>query len=711
MPDVCECKPGYYTHDLKSILQCNDSKLHIVNCKEIFGALCESCTSESCTSCSIGSYLKETTCSNINIESCTDYSPHCIECDQNNCILCHLPYIAKLENAENICDFGGYLEFSSRYYDVLESEEYVRIEVIRYGGYYGDISVYYNTEDIEAIHCLEGNSHDIYVDYARIKGELKFKQGEDRRVIEIPVFRDLECGNRERKFRIVLYDTTGGAIISKIQSQSYHHKFFTNTGEYSYTYAIVEIYDDISIPDISATIVSVPKSTLSGIYTYYTTDSISISIQSYIDTSTLYTSGGNLFIADIFRYDDRSTLSHYDMCYIEDNDFSYNPSIYSTYKFTDNSNGKYDLKMKINSRGKYFAEFYLLTRGIEVFIWNNNLFEGNPIYRYISYSLGDFSPVAYQPGLKFSSVFKAKYVPTSDISYSLSASLPKGDSLKIFIGDEKVLDCIVSCLSDKIVSINGGKYYEYKVEYIHITDEMPYFSILKNDGVKFLSDELFVKGKLEESMKLYILASYNTISLENSLIAIQVDSEWKDQNAVVTSGKEYIIRVVLRDSYSNIILPTPISSNTITIQTPSKSNLHSLSIHTPSGCYTKSVIFTEAGLNYVKLTDNRKISVQVKPDRAYGSKSVIKYSSNCKINTKCVVQIELRDKYGNITDDFDAGSIQVYYINTQRELLNMIEDTPPYVEIEKTSQETGSLEAYYELVPFSNNKATINIIN
>lgn len=593
----------------------------------------------------------------------------------------------------------------------MESEEYVRIEVIRYGGYYGDISVYYSTDDIEAVHSLERNRDMMYVDYAERRGELKFEQGEYRGVIEVPVFRDLECRDRQRKFRVVMYNTTGGAILSQIQSQSYHHTFITNTGEDTYTYAIVEIYDDISIPDISATIVSIPKSPLSGIYTYYTTDLIPISIQPYIDTNTSFTSGGNLFIADILRYDDRSTLSPYNMCYIENHDFNYNPSIYSTFKFTDNSNGRYDLKLNISTRGKYLAEFYLLTRGIEVFIWNNNLFTGTPIYRYISYSLGDFSPVAYKPGLKFSSLFTAKYVPISDISYTLTTNMPKGDSLKIFIDDEKVLDCIGSCDSEKIVSFKGGEYYEYRVEYIHTTDETPYFNIIKSDGIEFSSDRLFVKGKLEQTMKIYILASYNTLSLENSLIAIQVDSDWKEQNVVVTAGNEYIIRVVLRDSNSNIILPTPISSNTITIQTPSKTNLYSLSIHTPSGCYTKSVIFTEAGVNYVKLTENRKITVQVKPDQADGSKSVIKYNTNCKVNTKCVVQIELRDKFGNITDDYDIASIQAYYINTQRELLNIIEGIPPYVEIVKSSQQTGSLEAYYELVPFSNNKATINIIN
>lgn len=59
-PNVCECKPGYYTDDLTSVVHCNYS-----NCKETYGLLCIECTQEECKKCIRGYYLKESQCSKI----------------------------------------------------------------------------------------------------------------------------------------------------------------------------------------------------------------------------------------------------------------------------------------------------------------------------------------------------------------------------------------------------------------------------------------------------------------------------------------------------------------------------------------------------------------------------------------------------------------------------------------------------------------------
>lgn len=103
-------------------------------------------------------------------------------------------------------DDPGIIMFEKRGLLVKESAGSVEVPVIRLKGSDGEVTVKWKTIDRSAI---SGR------DYKGGSGDLTFKSGEIRRLLEIPIINDFDP-EKDEHFEIELYDASGGARIGNI---------------------------------------------------------------------------------------------------------------------------------------------------------------------------------------------------------------------------------------------------------------------------------------------------------------------------------------------------------------------------------------------------------------------------------------------------------------------------------------------------------------
>ncbi|XP_075224296.1 sodium/calcium exchanger Calx-like isoform X1 [Lycorma delicatula] len=103
-------------------------------------------------------------------------------------------------------DDPGIISFDKRGLMVKESAGFVSVPVVRNRGSDGEVTVKYKTIDKSAI---SGR------DYKGGSGELTFKHGETRLLLEIPIINDFDP-EKDECFEIELFDPTGGARIGNI---------------------------------------------------------------------------------------------------------------------------------------------------------------------------------------------------------------------------------------------------------------------------------------------------------------------------------------------------------------------------------------------------------------------------------------------------------------------------------------------------------------
>jgi len=101
-------------------------------------------------------------------------------------------------------DKPGTFTFEKPRYEVRECDGELKVGVLRTNGISGDVSVKFATVDETAV---------APADYAHTEGTLEFKNGDTRQEITIPIVED-DKWERDEKFQIHLYETTGGAGFS-----------------------------------------------------------------------------------------------------------------------------------------------------------------------------------------------------------------------------------------------------------------------------------------------------------------------------------------------------------------------------------------------------------------------------------------------------------------------------------------------------------------
>lgn len=190
-PGICECYPPYYTKDLNSVW-CTD-----LNCKQKFHGRCLDCTNTSCILCESGYFLSENIC-----KSCSLFDIHCAQCSES-CDLCVWPYVP----INKSCTFGGYLEFSSKYYTVLKSADSIQLTVNRIGLFNGNVSISFILIPITAQFIG-------IPDYGLTSGILSFNSSESFKNIRIVVYNSFIDKNYTNKLYLLLYDPVGAVVYN-----------------------------------------------------------------------------------------------------------------------------------------------------------------------------------------------------------------------------------------------------------------------------------------------------------------------------------------------------------------------------------------------------------------------------------------------------------------------------------------------------------------
>lgn len=124
--------------------------------------------------------------------------------------MCDFPSRNDLDSG-NFCDFGGYVEFSSPYYNTTSDFDEVTISVLRLGGSYGKISVDIITKDLLAVSINTGS--DNYIDYQYTIKTLELEDGEVQKDFTITIYQKFDDSIEAKHFAIIMHNPTGGANL------------------------------------------------------------------------------------------------------------------------------------------------------------------------------------------------------------------------------------------------------------------------------------------------------------------------------------------------------------------------------------------------------------------------------------------------------------------------------------------------------------------
>ncbi|CAG9321757.1 unnamed protein product [Blepharisma stoltei] len=457
-PDMCECYAPYYTANLTLSVHCND-----INCADVYGLYCTSCDKSSCLKCVEGFYP-----SGIDCVSCSYLHPGCLKCNSTTCFKCNFPYSA-MASGEGFCDFGGYIEFSSPTYSVVDTDSEVDILLNRLGGSLGKVSVDIITQDLTA--SSVNIKQQKYLDYQYYYKTITFLQGETSKTAAITIFNTFDESSSSKQFRLIMHNPTGGAILGAVQNTPILEYFWSDEGINTYSYATVEIFDDPDAPYPQSTILLLDNDPIDFYmpYTVKNSDTLELDIFSYYNSSTPMAEGGYYFIVEIRKHDDiYSGITG--NCFFPNNDFTVSSRYYKNLLSNDNGDGSYTSKFSIPDRGLYTINVTYALGGVEATIWDKL---GNlniaPEFQ-IQNKLGAFDLDYHKIGTVSTSLWKAKIVPQSDLTNAaISVVQPINDKISVYINENILLDCFGNCTSSQMNFLSSSV-YDLIIDYTHFNE-------------------------------------------------------------------------------------------------------------------------------------------------------------------------------------------------------------------------------------------------
>ena len=360
-PDKCECFPGFVTYDLRETTHCAD-----LNCQEAFGIWCQKCNSKECLDCKQGFFLDLGTC-----KPCSDLNEYCLSCSKDECFECEFPYRKDIEDGE-LCDFRGYIEFGSKKFSGLETEESIQIEIHRIGGIYGEVSVRMTTLPLNYVYQEDIERFNSYSYKTEV---INFSQGESQKLVEFIPYTHINSTEDKNELLLVLHSPSEGALLGRTQENPLEVYLWSDLGFESYSYAYLEVFDDPKIPDVELTQVTANGAEISEIpLTLREGGSVQLEVTAFSKTSRI-TQGGSEFIWELKKIQESPSSG----CFFPSYDFSKESSLHEEGVFTDNNDGTYSAQVEVQERGRYVLEVALVLNGTQT--WGKS--QVSSVYFYI----------------------------------------------------------------------------------------------------------------------------------------------------------------------------------------------------------------------------------------------------------------------------------------------------------------------------------------
>lgn len=464
-PGVCECYPLYYTKNIYNAWCAN------IICQEVFGSSCTNCTRNACLQCETGYFLYNSTCVH-----CSYYDIRCSKCS-DKCDLCLWPYFPYNTG----CSYGGYIEFSSKYYTSLKSANTITISVYRLGPTIFNSSISYRITPVTSKYTKLS-------DFGYTSGSLVFGPGINTQYIFIPIYNSFTDKPYANTFYVVLYDPVNAVIYNSDLPYILDYSW-SDKGINTVSYTTVEILDDLNQPSYI-------------VYSQQYPDTIKTN-QNFVMNFTVYNSlstqiGTASVIAGVRRIN--TSLGKIN-CVFQTNNFSYFSSMHSNL-FANVSSLQYSVIFS-SLRGMYTVKLYTGLLGTYMKIYSNPYFSGSPIEEGIRNNIGLYNNYTKPLG-STSSRWEFVHFPATTISAYFVFYCSDSDFINLYVNENLFASCIGSC-SSSYMNMNFTYGYWVQIDYVHYKTSPGFLVYLQNlQGSNYLNNYYAVNdtGKIAS---LYII--------------------------------------------------------------------------------------------------------------------------------------------------------------------------------------------------------------